>query len=80
MDFLPGDTLVMYTDGVTDAINIANEAFGKDRLIRTIRENLYLPSSVIIEKIRDSVLAFSGSMSQFDDITMVVIKVLGVKK
>jgi sigma-B regulation protein RsbU (phosphoserine phosphatase) len=80
MDFLPGDTLVMYTDGVTDAINTATEAFGKDRLIRTIRENLYLPSSVIIDKIRDSVLAFSGSQSQFDDITMVIIKVLGVKK
>jgi len=80
MDFQPGDTLVMYTDGVTDAINSAIEAFGKDRLIRTIRENLYLPSSVIIEKIRDSVLTFSASQSQFDDITIVIIKVLGLKK
>jgi serine phosphatase RsbU (regulator of sigma subunit) len=80
MDFQPGDTLVMYTDGVTDAINTQKEAFGKERLIATIRENVYLPSSVIIEKIRDSVIAFSESESQFDDITMVIIKVLGVNK
>lgn len=80
MDFHPGDTLVMYTDGVTDAINEENTPFGKERLVRTIRENLYLPSSVIIEKIRDGVLAFSENKSQFDDITMVIIKVLGVKK
>lgn len=80
IDFQAGDTLVMYTDGVTDAINAAQEAFGKDRLVRTIRENIYLPSSVIVERIRDSVIEFSGSQSQFDDITMVIIKVLGVKK
>lgn len=80
VDFLPGDTLVMYTDGVTEAINAQEEAFGKDRLIRTIRENLYLPSSVIIERIRDNILAFSGNQSQFDDITMVIIKVLGLNK
>lgn len=80
IDFHPGDTLIMYTDGVTEAINKEEEAFGKDRLIQTIRDNLYLPSSVIIEKIHESVMAFSGTPTQFDDITIVAIKVLGHEK
>ena len=70
----PGDVVVLYTDGVTEATNHQFEMFGEERLQTIIRENTLLSSHNILEKILASVETFSGGEPQFDDITLMVIK------
>ncbi len=69
-----GDTVVFYTDGVTEAINKSMEQFGEERLITTIKTNHELSANDMIEKIKGEVLAFCGDEPQFDDITLMVLK------
>jgi serine phosphatase RsbU (regulator of sigma subunit) len=69
----PGDTLVLYTDGVTDAMNSRGEDFGEDRLVDVVRENRKLAPEPMLNAIVDEVRRFSPS-EQFDDITMIVAK------
>jgi serine phosphatase RsbU (regulator of sigma subunit) len=69
------DLVVLYTDGVTEAINEHDEAFGLERLTRVVRDNRTLSAEEIIMKIQDAVIAFAGGRPQFDDIALVVLKV-----
>ena len=70
------DLVVFYTDGVTEAINSDMEEFGMERLKQTIRENSKMAAQDFIEKIKNEVLEFSSGQPQFDDITLVAIKVM----
>ncbi|HII98161.1 MAG TPA: SpoIIE family protein phosphatase, partial [Methanoregula sp.] len=70
----PGDVIVMYTDGVTESINTAEELFGEDRLNAIIRENAGLSAKEILEQILLAVQDYTSGMPQFDDITLLVIK------
>ncbi len=69
-----GDILVMYTDGVTEAINAAEEMFSEERLRSTILRNRSLPAAELIGAIRAAVESFCGGTPQFDDITLVMLK------
>jgi serine phosphatase RsbU (regulator of sigma subunit) len=69
------DVLVLYTDGVTEAVNEREEEFGEERLIRIIRGNRSLTAHDMIEKVKDEIMSFSGSQPQFDDITLMILKV-----
>jgi serine phosphatase RsbU (regulator of sigma subunit) len=71
---LPGDVVVMYTDGVTEAVNTAHEMFGEDRLERLIQDSVTLTAEQIKQRILDDVLAFTHGLPQGDDITLIVIK------
>jgi len=71
-----GDLLVMYTDGVTEAINETEAQFEDERLIRVVRENIPKPAKQIAELIIKEVKAFQGLQPQSDDITLVIVKVL----
>ncbi|NQU03283.1 MAG: SpoIIE family protein phosphatase, partial [Syntrophaceae bacterium] len=68
------DIVVLYTDGVTEAINEKEEDFGEARLVKVIQENRGLPVGDIIDRIRDEVIAFAGNQPQFDDITLMALK------
>jgi sigma-B regulation protein RsbU (phosphoserine phosphatase) len=70
-----GDLITLFTDGVTEAINEKEEQFGQQRLLKIIKENESLSAKDIIKKIQDEVTAFSGGLPQFDDITLMIIKV-----
>ncbi len=72
----PGDTIVMFTDGITEAMNRAGEEFGEQRLIATIRRIQGLGAADLIEQLLREVDTFAASTSQYDDITLVVIRVL----
>jgi sigma-B regulation protein RsbU (phosphoserine phosphatase) len=69
----PGDTLVMYTDGVTEAASTPGEEFGEDRLVEILRRQRYLPAPTLLETIVASVQTFSHR-EQADDITLVVAR------
>jgi serine phosphatase RsbU (regulator of sigma subunit) len=69
----PGDTLVLYTDGVTEAANAAGEEFGEDRLIEILRGQPHLPVPRLLETIVADVQEFSDR-KQADDITLVIAR------
>jgi sigma-B regulation protein RsbU (phosphoserine phosphatase) len=69
----PGDLLVIYTDGVTEANNAAEEEFGEARLIETVRANRSLPPTGVVTAIQNAVQQFSVG-EQFDDLTMVIAR------
>lgn len=70
-----GDVLVMYTDGITEAINKREEMFSEERLRDVVRASAGLPASLMVKAIRDSVSSFCGDADQFDDMTILVLKV-----
>jgi sigma-B regulation protein RsbU (phosphoserine phosphatase) len=69
----PGDTLVLYTDGVTEAASEAGEEFGEDRLIEILRCQRHLPVPRLLETIVATVQEFSDR-KQADDITLVIAR------
>jgi serine phosphatase RsbU (regulator of sigma subunit) len=69
-----GDTIMFYTDGVTEAMNEKHEEYGTERLTKILRQNIARPSSGIIEKIKEDIKLFVGNAEQHDDMTMVVVK------
>ena len=68
-----GDRLVLYTDGVTEACNPADEAYGAERLMAEVQAHGGGAAGAIVERICQSVTAFVGSAAQFDDITLTVL-------
>jgi serine phosphatase RsbU (regulator of sigma subunit) len=69
-----GDILVLYTDGVTEATNMQDEEYGEERLVQLISEHHTLSAAELIHKIKDVVMTFAGEVPQFDDITLMVVK------
>lgn len=69
-----GDVLVLYTDGVTEAINSEEEEYGVERLTEVIRAHGESSAVEIIEGIDQGVARFSSGVPQFDDLTLVVVK------
>ena len=70
---LPGDTLALYTDGVTEAFNEAEEEFGEQRLIAALRRHRQESPQAMVQSIVDEVQRFSPQ-EQYDDITMIVAR------
>ena len=69
-----GDSLVMFTDGVTEAMNALNEEFGEERLEDTLAEVTMHNCQQIVEAIKADVAAFVGDAEQSDDITVLALK------
>ncbi len=73
----PGDTIFLYTDGVTEATNANEELFGDDRLLQTLREACGMEPAEICPFVKSKIDAFVGDAPQFDDITMLALKYMG---
>lgn len=69
-----GDTVIIYSDGITEALNEQDEEFGEERLLAIIKDSILLKAVNIIEAVFDAVKAFVQDVPQSDDITIVVIK------
>ena len=69
-----GDTLVMFTDGVTEAMNPARELFGKMRFNEILMTLADKGSQEIVESVKAGITDFVGDREQSDDITMLVLK------
>ncbi len=70
-----GDILFFYSDGITEAQDGNGVFFGEDRLIECISSNAGMEPGALIERVRDDVLAFSGTESFTDDLTCVAVKI-----
>lgn len=68
------DLIILYTDGVVEATSKTDKLYGDKRLHSLIRKYNKLPSEELISKVYQDLKAFSGSVSQHDDLTMLIIK------
>ena len=66
----PGDSIFVYTDGVTEATNSNLELFGEERLLNALNRNKDLPLKELLPAVRNEIDDFVGTAPQFDDITM----------
>jgi len=75
-ELVPGDQLVFYTDGITEAMNPKGEMFGLDRLDGVL-ENCGIDAQAIIKSVLDELDAFRSGRDLADDVTMLVARVTG---
>jgi phosphoserine phosphatase RsbU/P len=68
------DCLVLYTDGVTEALNTDGDEFGLDRMIQSVRASATDGAETIVKRIIEDVRSFTGSVPQNDDITVIAIR------
>ncbi|HUI54199.1 MAG TPA: SpoIIE family protein phosphatase [Bryobacteraceae bacterium] len=76
LDLRPGDLLILFTDGVSEAENPAEEEWGEEALVKAVRGCSGLPPSEMIASIMQAADAFASGAPQHDDITLVVARVL----
>jgi sigma-B regulation protein RsbU (phosphoserine phosphatase) len=70
----PGERLIIYTDGVTEAADTTDEQFGEDRLVGLIKKWNTAQSKAFIDQVVNEVLAFQKDMPVADDITLVCLR------
>jgi PAS domain S-box-containing protein len=75
INLCPGDTLLFYSDGVTEAEREKDEFFGIDRLGALVRQHAALPAAALAQAVVDAVDGFSRGMRS-DDLTLIVVKAL----
>ncbi len=73
-DLAPGDYLVIYTDGVTDAVNENMEDFGESRLVALVEQHRGLSAQAILDLVLESVRQWEEGAPSFDDFTLVVVR------
>lgn len=74
VDLLRNDTIVLYTDGVTDAKNEQMEDFGDKYFLNVLQDNASLSAQELSNKIIREITVFSSQHNQYDDITLVIFK------
>jgi sigma-B regulation protein RsbU (phosphoserine phosphatase) len=73
-EFDRGDTVVLFTDGVIEALNPANELYGTERLIDTVAGCDAGTAAAVVRTIGESVTGFAGAQEQSDDVTVVCFR------
>lgn len=71
---VPGQTLVLYSDGITEAVNGADEEFGMERLIRLVKDGRDAPPETLSGRIFEAVSEFTRGVPQYDDQTVLVAR------
>lgn len=75
VSFKKGDIFVLYTDGVTEAMNKRGEMYGQDRLISVVKAHSNLASKELLKAIEKDIRGFEPKYRQHDDITLIAIKI-----
>jgi serine phosphatase RsbU (regulator of sigma subunit) len=74
--YKPGDIFVLVTDGIIEAKNSILQEYGEENLINVIKQNASKSAEEIRNMILDSVRTFAGNESQYDDVTVVIVKII----
>jgi sigma-B regulation protein RsbU (phosphoserine phosphatase) len=72
--FAPGDVLLLYTDGITEAQNKAGEFFDEQRLLNVLRTSKDQPAAKIQQAVLRALNRFTGSAPRDDDVALIVIR------
>jgi len=72
-----GDTLVMFSDGISEALNPVENGFGDERLLTCVRANQDLAPPILLEYLLETVSQFAAGAAQSDDRTLLVLRYLG---
>jgi sigma-B regulation protein RsbU (phosphoserine phosphatase) len=72
----PGQVLVLYTDGATEAMNQAREEYGRDRLVEAVRQCRHLSAREMIDFIHHDVINWTEGLGATDDVTFFIVKAL----
>ena len=75
MTLLPGDLLLLFTDGVTETFSPGDSLFGMERTLDVVRAHCHKRPNEIVQALFSALADFSGNHAQLDDITAVIIKV-----
>ncbi len=70
-----GDLFLLYTDGISEAMDAADDCFGEERLSTIVEEHSHLPSDQLRERILREIAAFVGDAPQHDDMTMILLRI-----
>lgn len=74
LPIVPGDILLMLTDGIEEAMAASGEQFGRQRLLEFLRQNVAEPSVEITRRLHQLVHEFQGDAGQHDDATVIVVR------
>jgi sigma-B regulation protein RsbU (phosphoserine phosphatase) len=74
LEIFPGDLLALYSDGVTEAQDEAENEFGEQRLADFLRPIVHEPAEMIVNKVFAEIDRFAGAAPQYDDITLMILK------
>jgi len=72
--FSPGDAILLYTDGVTEAINSSGNFYGEKPMLEIVRHNSDLCPADLIHQLEDDVIGFMKGVDQADDITLLILR------
>jgi serine phosphatase RsbU (regulator of sigma subunit) len=75
-----GDSLLLYTDGLTEAINAYDEEFGLPRVLAVVRDQCAASPAAMVEGLAAAVEAHARGVEVFDDLTLVVIQRMGLEQ
>ena len=78
IELKPGDTLFLYTDGVTEATDANNQLYGEERLISVLNNNKDSMPEKLLAAVNADINKFVGDAPQFDDITMLALRYHGI--
>src|SRR5262249_39266743 len=70
----PGDSVTLYSDGVSEAENSTEDQFGMDRMTDVLRAEQSEPTSRMVEAMFQAIDGFAGTAPQHDDITLMILK------
>ncbi len=79
VELAPGDLLAAYTDGISEAMNEREEEWGEEQLLAVLKECSRLTAAETIARMMDAADAFTAGAKQYDDMTMVVLKVAAIE-
>ncbi len=74
MPLAPGDLLLLYSDGITEAVNDKHEEFGEERMVRAIADYRHKPAEQLIRRVVTAVQDHAMGCAQSDDMTLVILK------
>jgi sigma-B regulation protein RsbU (phosphoserine phosphatase) len=72
----PNDVLLIFTDGISEAMNVDEEEFGEARLAALVADNMHLSAAALRDRILSEITDFVGEAPQHDDMTLVVVKII----